>query len=300
MRIIPGLLILLSFILFTHAQQNHYTEPHSTDVNYPATLIPTDTTRLWIADGNTKSDTVLVICQGGPTDVLTYAKKGRTNYRYIPGYSNYNIVYVHQAQTINPTMFSYANDFILNMAKSETEKSIEFLFRTIEYFKNRKKTVIVIGNSYGAYLIANYLANRTDRADKYYAIAGRIDDNLQILEQHTRGFNGSFKEDGHTYIPEDEKADLSSYSVAKQKAYRVKQLLKAAIGTPRYSQTIKQKDLTKLTYFYAKNDTHVGRLSSDEIAFLKNRGATVYATDSGHSETLYRFIDKLMDKSLKL
>jgi len=40
----------------------------------------------------------------------------------------------------------------------------------------------------------------------------------------------------------------------KIKQYRVKQLLKGAVGKPRYSQELADKNLSNIIYFYAKND----------------------------------------------
>lgn len=268
--------------------------------NYPPTIFPTDTTQLWATDGTINSDTVLLICQGGPAQELTFLEKGRTSYRYIPNYSNYHIAYVHQAQTLNNKMFRYKKDFNIEMANKEVDNSSEILYRSLQYFKSRGKTTIVIGNSYGAYLIPNYLSTRPSLADKYIILAGRIDDNQAMLEQHLKGFNGSFAADGLSYIAEDENADLSKYSKKELKAYRVRQLLKGAIGSPRYSEKLAQHDLSNIIYFYASNDQHVGRLSSSEIDFLQAKGAKVFETHDGHSEVLYRFIDMLMDGSLQL
>ncbi len=268
--------------------------------SYPTTILPQDTTQLWVNDGNMDSDTILIICQGGPSRYLTFVEKGRTSYRYIPNYSNYYVAYLHQAQTLNKKIFNYTDHFTLEMAQKEVDNTSEILYRALHYFKLRDKTVIVIGTSYGAYIIPNYLSTRPSLADQYVILAGRIDDDEQILEQHLKGFNGIFEEDGITYLPEDENADISEYPESEIKEYRVKQLLKGAIGQPRYSEALADKDLSNVTYFYASNDQHVGALSEPEIAFLESKRVKLFKTNTGHSETLYRFIDKLMEGSLKL
>jgi len=294
------LLIALVSILTSCKTNQNGENNKSVEFSYPKTVLPEDTTRLWAEDGNIKSDTVLIICQGGPSKNLTFKEKGRTSYRYIPNYSNYHIAYLHQAQTLNKEMFDYKGEFSLEMAEKELDNTSEMLYQTLDYFKAKGKTIIVIGTSYGAYIIPNYLSTQPSLADKYVLIAGRIDDNEQMLEQHLKGFNGEFKEDGATYIPENENADLSKYSESEIKEYRVKQLLKGAIGKPRYSQELEDKDLSNVIYFYATNDQNVGRLTESEIKFLKSKEVKIFATNTGHSETLYRFIDKLMDGSLKL
>lgn len=296
-----GILILVLLAVFISCKNNTKKQTgNAIKFSYPKTTLPNDVSKLWVEDGTKKSDTVLIICQGGPSKELTFVKKGKTSYRYIPNYSNYHIAYLHQAQTFNTKMFDFDGEFTLEMAQKEVDNTSEMLYRTIKYFKSQGKTTIVIGSSYGAYIIQNYIATRPSLAHKYIIIAGRIDDNSQILAQHLKGFNGEFKEDGTTYVPEDENADLSGYSESELKEYRVKQLLKGAIGKPRYSQELANKDLSNVRYFYATNDQNVGRLTNAEIRFLMTKKVTIFETNTGHSETLYRFIDKLMSGELKL
>ncbi len=166
-------------------------------------------------------------------------------------------------------MFDYEGEFSLEMAEKEVDNISEMLYRALAYFKEKGETTIVIGTSYGDYIIPNYLSTRPSLADKYIIIAGRIDDNEQMLEQHLKGFNGEFEEDGITYVPEDENTDLSEYQESEIKEYRVKQLLKGAIGKPRYSQALADKDLSNVIYFYATNDQNVGRFTESEITFLR-------------------------------
>ncbi len=294
------LLIILTAILGSCKTNQRNKVSNPIEFSYSETLLPKDTTKLWVEDGNIESDTVLIVCQGGPSKNLTFIEKGRTSYRYIPNYSNYRIVYLHQAQTLNKEIFDYKEEFSLEMAEKEVDNTSEMLYRALDYFKAKGKTTIVIGTSYGAYIIPNYLSTRPSLADKYIIIAGRIDDNEQMLEQHLKGFNGEFEEDGITYIPEDENPDLSEYQESEIKEYLVKQLLKGAIGKPRYSQELADMDLSNVICFYATNDQNVGRLTESEIKFLESKKVKIYETNTGHSETLYRFIDKLMDGSVKL
>lgn len=272
----------------------------NSEAQIPSThnYFPTDTTALWVTDGRKESDTTLIICQGGPSDSLGIIAKGKTPYRYIPKYNSYNIAYLHQAQTYDPAIFS--KNLTLQEAEKAIEHTAEMLHRATVYFKNRDKTVVVIGNSFGAYIIPRTLTHFPALADRYVVLAGRLTDPEPIVKQHLKGFNGEYHEDGLTYVPEDEHADLSEYSASEIQAYSAKQLLKAAIGQVDYTQSLSGKDLSKWTYFYATNDTHVGRLSEAEIAFLKFHGAQVYQTSDGHYEVLYRFIDRLDDGSIKL
>jgi pimeloyl-ACP methyl ester carboxylesterase len=292
-----ALFILLCIICFSCQQPKPKTSNNS-KTNITDTYFPTDTTALWVTHGQKESDTVLIICQGGPSDSLGIIAKGKTPYRYIPGYGNYNIAYLHQAQTYDPAIFS--KDLTLWEAEKAIEHTAEMLHRATVYFKNRDKTVVVIGNSFGAYIIPRTLTHFPALADRYVVLAGRLTDPDPIVKQHVKGFNGEYHEDGSTYVPEDEQADLSEYSASEIQTYSAKQLLKAAIGQIDYTQTLSDKDLSKWIYFYATNDTHVGRLSEAEIVFLETHGAQVYPTSDGHNEVLYRFIDRLEDGSIHL
>ena len=63
--------------------------------------------------------------------------------------------------------------------------SVEILHRTIKRFRDQDKHVVVIGHSYGAFLMARYLAHPgPDAAHRYLIIAGRLD----MPEEVVNGF----------------------------------------------------------------------------------------------------------------
>lgn len=270
------------------------------NVSYPETMLPTDTTELWVEDGTPSSDTVLLICQGGPSNVLTFEAEGRTSYRYLPGYANYRIAYVHQAQTFNKALFEHQGPFTEADATAEVDRTVEMLHRSVRYFEQRGKTTMVIGTSYGAYVTARLLASKPNQADKYILIAGRLDDDPRMVEHHLSGKNASFQADGTSFVPQDSSLSSDMEHAQADSGYRIKQLLKGAIGKPRYTRLLADKDLSNLSFFYAVNDQHVGRPAEAELAFLASKDAALYPTSSGHSETLYRFIDHVMDGRFKL
>ena len=266
--------------------------------SYKKTELPKETTKLWLTDGNTQSDTVIIFCQGGPDKSLAFEEHGKSSLRYLPKYKEYQIAYLHQAQTFNTEMFNYQGDFTSEMAEKEVANTSEILFRAIKYFKNKKKKVIVIGNSYGAYVVTNYLATKPSLADKYIIVAGRIDDGVEAVRQHQKGLTGGYDETGKTFIFSD--TDPTKLEESARRKYRVKQLLKWAVGNPRYSKLLADKDLSNVTYFYAANDQNVGQLTKRELEFLKFKNVAVYLTSDGHSDTFYRFIDAVSDGKLEL
>ncbi|MFT5144114.1 MAG: pimeloyl-ACP methyl ester carboxylesterase [Thalassolituus oleivorans] len=264
--------------------------------DYFADLIPADTTALWLSDGNAASDTVLIYSQGGPADSLGFERDGRTSLRYLPGYDRYAVAYVHQAQTLNPSMYTPREDFPLDEASRAVRATSEILHRAIRYHKDRGKTVFVAGTSYGAFVIQHYLATNPSEADRYLILAGRIDMSRPMVDETLEGWAGGFQEDGTTYVHADR---LEAATDQENWNRLVKNRLKAAIGL-HFSEELAGVDLSNVVYYYATNDEAVGSLTRSEVEFLEAGGATVHETSDGHSQVLYRFIDAVMAGDLSL
>ena len=265
---------------------------------YEPTTLPNNVTNLWVSDGNTESDTVVLFSQGGPDDNLTFEKQGKSRLRYLPGYKNMHIAYVHQAQTFNKTILNSSVRLTRDQAKYEIEKTVDMLDLAVKHFRSRKKNVIVIGNSYGAFIVTNYLATRAPLADSYFILAGRVDDDLRLVEQHFSGRAGRYNETGESFIPS--KTDPKKLKPLDANRFVVKQYLKWVLGNPRYSRMLSKRDLKKVTFFYGLKDRNVGRLTDEEVSFLKSRGAHVFATEADHYANFYKFIDAITEKRITL
>lgn len=267
--------------------------------SYGPTILPQDIEMLWLSEGNESSDTVLLVCQSGPKAKLEFAEKRRSSHKYLPNFREYQIVHLHQAQTWNAEIYTYEDVFNYSMAERENRKSTEILARAIKHFKKRGSTVLVIGESFGAYLISSYLANYESKADGYIVLGARLDSHLQQTHQQVNGHNGKFKPDGITYIPESD-SDISMLYEEELRLKTVNNVLNGAIAKPNYTEVLEDKDLSKLTYVYASNDEVVGQLTGTEIRFLRDKGATVVATDKGHGELLNEFISRVITGELEL
>ena len=265
--------------------------------SYPETVIPKDPTKLWVDEGDNEKDTVLIICQGGPKDSMDFIERGKSSWRYLPNYENYYKIHLHQSTTLNTDIFRYKDSLTMDMARKEVDNSTEILDRAITYFKNKGKTVYVMGHSYGAFIIPHYLATRKSMADKYVIVSGRIDDPKHVVDIHKKGFNGTYK-DGVTFIS-DEGEDFSDYNEAAIKYYTGKQLLKAASGEISYSKALKGVDLKNSIYVYCAKDERVGGLTKKEFDFLKLKGFQVYETEKEHGYTIYGFVDGIKEGKLK-
>ena len=269
------------------------------DFSYPETILPEDDTKLWLADGDESNQIVTIFLQGGPSDELNFEKRKKTVWRYLPDYNNYYRIHLHQANTVNTTMFTYDCNFSMKMARREVENTSEILYRAIKYFKDKGKTVWVIGHSYGAYIIPNYLATRPSLADKYYIVSGRLNDPRETKSAHKNGYNGTYK-NGITFISDQKTMDFSEDTIWGLKYYIAKQKLKAAIGEISYTKALKNVDLSNVTYIYAPKDERVGGLTKKEIDFLRSKNVKVFESEREHGHTWKDLIDLVKEGKIKL
>ncbi|MEM6967713.1 MAG: hypothetical protein AAF573_23325, partial [Bacteroidota bacterium] len=287
---------LISFLgasIFNFSKNKPFT--YDEDEPYAPTIFPADTTQLWIGEGDFSSDTVLLINEGGPKVHLDFEYNGKSQWAYLPRYFHYYRANVHQVGTYNKEIFNFKKNFTRAMAEKEADNNSEILYRAFKYFKDRGKTVIVIGHSFGAFAIPYCMMTRPLAADGYLITAGRLDHNEARNEYFLKGYNSQFEDDGITFIPPDTtKAPNPHRGERYFRMYRVKQLLKGVMGVPRFTQVLADKDLSKMIYYYAKDDKNVGALTSAEVDFLKSKGATVFATEGGHYEIWKRAIDAVL------
>lgn len=269
--------------------------------NYKPTILPVDTTKLWVGEGPMTRDTVLIAADGGPKNQLDYASNGKTQWTYLPGFKNYIFANVHQSSTFNPDIFDWNYEFTLEDGKREVDNSSEMLYRTIKYFKDRNKYVIVIGHSYSAFVIPHYLATRPSLADTYLVTGGRlIADSLQTFYQ-LKGFNSGFAEDGKTLEIPDTLAERNPFrSNRYYKIRQAKEMLKGGLSIHDFTRELQDVDLTNLHFFYGLKDQNVGLPYDKELEFLKSKGAKVYGVDTDHYNVWKRVIDSLRASTLKL
>ncbi len=256
---------------------------------------------LWVSDpaSNLASSKVLILLQGGPKEFLYFQRDGRTMSRYLPGYNDRHVIYLHQAQTLNPDLFKIGEDFTIEQARVEMMTTTNILHQAIQYFKGSGKSVTVIGHSYGAFIINHYLATYEPKADGYILSAGRVTVPLAMVADNRNGMSSSFEKDGVTYIPATERKfpDDQAY---ERGAYFVRAMLKAAYGEPRYNEGLADRDLSTAFYVTGKSDQHVGVLTPAETSFLESRGAKVLTVEGGHYDVYKRMIDAVQVGEIKL
>ena len=266
---------------------------------YQPTIFPQDTTQLWIPDGDSTKDTVLIVGEGGPKNNLDFESNGRIYWEYLKTYNNYYTAVIHQSSSYNKSIFD-AEDFDFEDAEVEVDNSSEILYRAIKYFKDRGKYVIVFGHSYSAFVIPHYLSTRPSLADRYVITGGRLDaDSLQTSYQKQL-INTGFEEDGVTLEVPD--ADQKPPKYRTQRYFTIrknKEKLKYALGVYRYTEELKEKDLSNVVFFYGTKDQNVGKLSQKEIDFLNAKGALVRGVNTGHYKIWQRLLDSVWAGKVK-
>ncbi|MEO1436608.1 MAG: hypothetical protein AAFV80_13805 [Bacteroidota bacterium] len=284
---------LVSLLIAGQVVQSCQEAPTIFPAEYAPTRLPADTTLLFIGDGNLDLDTVFVIGEGGPKSRLSFESSGRVYWEYLQRQSNFYFAVIHQSSTLNQKIFTAPN-FGEKEALHEAQIAAEILHRTIQYFKTRGKYVVVTGHSYSAFLIPNYLADYGNGADRYLLTGGRLDaDSMQTALQF-RGINSGFDENGETLILPDLNAKPNRYRRARyHQIRRNKEWIKYATGYRRFTQVLKDMDLSNLHFYYGLQDENVGRLRPYEIQFLETHGATVKAVESDHYDIWQAVVNDL-------
>lgn len=229
--------------------------------------------------GNLESNTVIVNTQGGPFTSLQ--DETLNEFIELAQIQLALVVNVHQEQTKNPDDFKNS-DITFEQAKQYDLQSVAKLKKVVDFFKNQAdKKVYVLGISFGSFMTEELIATHgIDVADGYMIIAGRLDIDSDTWEPFSQG-----KETKYEY---DSEGNYTVTSSGEADSAEVRNMAKlaAGLGFNRYSDRLNSiSDLSKITYIYGDRDEAVGKLSANEILFLKGKGAKVGVAEGGnHSQ----------------
>ena len=231
--------------------------------------LPSDATKLFEASGG-PSETILVFVQGGPLGTLVKTTDPPMNgFEHFGAYADSRIAVVHQLQTLEPELLERPGDTLdKETIGKELDLSVVMLRRTVCHFKERHRRVVVMGHSFGAFLVARHLAKHgADLADAYVIMAGRLDMPMEVVEGFFAGITYEL-ENGLTpaVVPDDDNALTSA-----------RERMLAVSGWDRYTERLADTDLSKVIYVYGASDRLVGRLSEGEVTFLQTQHAHVIA-----------------------
>ena len=184
----------------------------------------------------------------------------------------------HQTLTLNPRLAARHARLSLANLQAEVDVSVELLRRVIDHFKAQDKHVVVVGYSYGSFLVARYLTlHGPDGADRYVLMAGRLD-------MPTDFVNGALE--GMLYhFPNTVDLELSDRRPTNDQE-SIELRMAGATFYDRYTERLSDTDLSKAIYVYATADTVVGQLAEPEVRFLQDNGATVIAGEGANHYNL--------------
>lgn len=246
------------------------------DIRIENENIPESLAKLGYSFGNPDSDTVIINIDGGPeNDLKTYVFE--YNFSVLGGIdeNNYFLINMRESQTLHPEE-TEKEEISWEQAKMYNEKTVKTLYELISYFKSLNKKVYVVGGSYGSLVGLKSLVDYNNIADGYLLMCGRLDMTKEVSTAYSKGFDANFEEDATTPII-GKKSD-NIYTVNMRK-------IAAAINRDeKYTEMLKDSDLSNLTYFFSEIDQSVGKLTEREIAFLKSKNAEVVSVKIEHGK----------------
>ena len=249
---------------------------------YQATTLPDDISKLFETAGDPDSGTVWIYEQGGPIHELDEVGLTYQEFSIYRGEAAIQFVAVHQTLTINHDLAARYRDLSLADLQAEVDVSVEILHRTIEHFQKQGKRVVVIGHSYGAFLIPRYLwRHGPDGADLWLLMAGRLDMPMEVVNGYLRGTPWYFPDavkPAPAPVPDEREVTDRDHIAAR---------IAAATGYDRYTERLATTGLNRVVYVYGMKDQAVGRLSDHEVAFLISRGAQVIPVEGGGHGSMF-------------
>ena len=258
---------------------------------YRATRLPEDVNELFEVHDLAASpgaETVWIFEQGGPSHDIS--NEVLLLFLGLPDHENIHLVQAHQTLTLNPHLAARHARLSLADLQAEVDVSVELLRRVVAHFKAQGKRVVVVGYSYGSFLVARYLARHgPGGADRYLMIAGRLDMPREFVDGAMAGMLYHFPD---ATAPEPSGRRPTTDEEA------IELLIAGATFHDRYTERLAGTDLRKAIYVYATRDTVVGRLSDAELRFLEQSGSTVIVGEDANHVSLVldrNILDRIRD-----
>jgi hypothetical protein len=226
--------------------------------------------------GNPDSDNVIIYIMGGPENYLTtYGFEAKFSIQGGINENNYFLINMRESQTLHPEQ-TEKEEISWEQAKNYNKKTVETLYELISYFKSQNKKVFVVGASYGSFVGLKSLVDYKNIADRYLLMVGRLDMTEEVSKAYSKGLKAKFESDAKTPVI-GEKSD-NIYTVNMRK------IASAISRDEKYTELLKDTDLSNVIYIYSEIDQSVGKLTKSEIAFLKSKNAKVKSVKVEHEK----------------
>jgi hypothetical protein len=246
------------------------------DIRIEYQNIPESLSKSGYSFGNPDSDTVIINIDGGPeNDLRTYVFEYTFGVQGGIDESNYFLINMRESQTLNPEE-TEKQEISWEQAKMYNAKTAKTLNDLIGFFKSQNKKVYVVGGSYGSFVGLKTIVDYKNTADGYLLMVGRLDMTQEVSNAYSKGLKANFEEDAITPII-GEKSD-NIYTVNMRK------IASALSRDEKYTELLKDTDLSNVTYIYSEIDQSVGKLTENEIAFLKSKNAEVVSVNIEHGK----------------
>ena len=251
----------------------------------------------YYVDQNTKQTIIFV--QGGPSphvylDSTKYSDSNveplwapyMTLIQNLPHqFSDFNIAQVFQQQNID------LNYDTLSLAEAEKfiNKSLELLDETIHHFKKLNHKIVLMGHSYGGFLIQEYLSTYGNNVDKIIIGNCRITSPPIFVEEMRTNNKAPFV---------DMQDKLIGYKHTTPEMLKLQPCLEFIMNND-YSDKLKNLDLSNMLYLTSFPDKWIGKLNDYEIKWAKTQGAKVIITqEASLGDFLKQFKIRLDNKTL--
>jgi len=246
---------------------------------YEPTIIPPDTVRLFEYDGYIENDLVYIYVQGGPA--LEPFDRKLSPFTWMPQSGTYIKVFPYQSQMINHSVLGAMPTLTAVQAQQEVTTSAEILFRTISYFKNRNKKVYVFCISHGSQIGLELLSHYPNIFDGLALTMIRLDIDQKVIDLTEGGkvpyFTTTQEVTSRYLLPW-----FLRYKRLNNRIENMTMLMKVCRN--RYTELLKDKNLSNVVFVYGKYDNKVGGPTQPELEFLKDKGVSILELECGHDD----------------
>ncbi|MCT4647307.1 MAG: T9SS type A sorting domain-containing protein [Carboxylicivirga sp.] len=212
---------------------------------------------------NPGADTVMIALHGGPTDIPNF---GQFDF-FATGKPGISLVEMKKHHHLKDANVIYNNsDLTMPDAILHNDTTVAMVQKAVKHFNDQNKEVILIGHSFGAFVLAEYMDDYgTSDLYKIIPMSGRLNMNQEVVNGFRTGYFATFI-DG---------VDVNVFPNQEPAIMWGRMKLMAGVGYNRYVDSLKNVDMKNVMYVYGTHDAAVGRLLDEEIELLEGNGARV-------------------------
>ena len=235
--------------------------------------------------GNRDADKVLIYLQGGPAIEVDHNLSGLSKSGLVD-LEKIFMVSARQVQNSKPEIFR-DQEISFEEAKKYDLETLENLYQLVTLFKKENKKVYLLGVSYGAFILEGFIEKYGNIADKNLIVVGRLDIEEKVWKAFSEGKPLGYK--NGTEIVEGSFARSGIFGEGKYIKANLGKLF-VGLAYKRYTKSLSQVDLSNTTYVFATLDEQAGKLTEDEISFLKSKNVKTVEINADHQGAGEKFL----------